>query len=70
MTETDAQPEHPEDPDSPEDEASRKFRAALERKRAREDATAGGRGGKDAGKVAGAHGPAGSRRSFRRRGGG
>jgi hypothetical protein len=53
-----------------EDEANRKFREALERKRDREAATAGGLGGKDAGKVQGAHGPARSRRSFRRRGGG
>jgi hypothetical protein len=59
------EPEATEDPEALEDEAKRKFREALERKRTRE--TAGGPG---AGKVQGVHGPASSRRSFRRRGGG
>ena len=55
---------------SPEDEARRKFREALERKRANQaDATAA-RGGKDTGKVHGARGLARSRRSFRRKTGG
>jgi hypothetical protein len=69
-TESSVDAEGVEAPDSPEDEAKRKFREALERKRASESGATGGRGGKDAGKVAGAHGPAASRRSFRRRGGG
>ena len=51
------------------DEAQLKFREALERKRAREAGTIGAPSGKDAGKVHGAHGPAGSRRSFRRKSG-
>ena len=60
----------PEDAAAAEDEAKRKFREALERKRTRETASAAGAGGHDAGKVQGVHGPASSRRSFRRRGGG
>jgi Family of unknown function (DUF5302) len=59
-----------DDPEALEDEAKRKFREALERKRTRETATGAGAGGPGAGKVQGVHGPASSRRSFRRRGGG
>jgi len=62
--------EPPQDPEDPQDEVKRKFREALDRKGARDSGTGGGLGGKDGGKVAGAHGPAQSRRSFRRRGGG
>jgi hypothetical protein len=54
----------------PEDEMKRKFRAALDRKRGQHDEhnrTQNGRGG---GKVQGAHGPAQSKRSFRRKSGG
>jgi hypothetical protein len=70
------EPEAAEDPDgaedaaAAEDEAKRKFREALERKRTRETAAGTGAGGPGAGKVQGVHGPASSRRSFRRRGGG
>lgn len=76
MTDTVPEPELPEDRESSqdiessEDEAMRRFREALEGKRAREADAAGGRQGRDTGKVRGAHGPAASRRSFRRRGGG
>ena len=78
MSDTETEPESSEDPEVPEgagapedqDEARRKFREALDRKRAREAAGSGGRSGNSAGKVHGAHGPAGSRRSFRRRSGG
>ena len=76
MTSTSPEPERPddpEDPDEPEDpkeEAKRKFREALERKRAREAGITPGLGGKHAGNVQGGHGPARSRRAFRRRGGG
>src|SRR6185437_14129986 len=79
MTSSSPEPERPDDsedlkePDDPEDlkeEANRKFREALERKRAREAGTARGLGGKPAGNVQGRHGPARSRRSFRRRGDG
>ncbi|HUZ23766.1 MAG TPA: DUF5302 domain-containing protein [Streptosporangiaceae bacterium] len=71
MADTGPEPEHNEDPepDHPEDEAKRKFREALDRKRAREADANGGRAGTDAGKVHGAHGPALSRRSFRRKSG-
>lgn len=79
MTSTSPEPERPDDsedptgPDDPEDpkeEAKRKFREALERKRAREAGTAPGLGGKPADNVQGGHGPARTRRAFRRRGGG
>jgi hypothetical protein len=59
----------PGDGASAEDEARRKFREALDRKRAKE-APSRGPGGKDSGKIHGAHGPAGQRRSFRRKSGG
>jgi hypothetical protein len=49
------------------DETKRKFREALERKRG---AHASAEGAQDTGKVHGAHGPAASRRSFRRKSGG
>jgi hypothetical protein len=69
MTDTASGPEGAKDEVSSEDEARRKFREALERKRARE-ADAGGAGrGKNTGKIHGAHGPARSRRSFRRKSG-
>ncbi len=51
------------------DEVQPKFREALERKRAREAGTIGAPGGKGAGKVHDAHGPARNRRSFRRKSG-
>jgi hypothetical protein len=50
------------------DEVKRKFREALDRKR-QVHAEGQGRGGQDTGKIHGAHGPAGSRRSFRRKSG-
>jgi len=59
----------PADGASPEDEARRKFREALERKRAREADTSQARGGRDPGKIHGAHGPARQRRSFCRKSG-
>jgi len=46
----------------------RKFREALERKR-QVHAEGQGKGGQDTGKIHGAHGPAASRRSFRRKSG-
>lgn len=50
------------------DEVKRKFREALDRKR--EIHSEGqGKGGRDSGKIHGAHGPAGGRRSFRRKSG-
>jgi len=53
-----------------EDEARRKFREALERKRAKEAGTSHSSRGKETGKIHGAHGPARHRRSFRRKSGG
>jgi hypothetical protein len=57
------------EPDKPGlDETKRKFREALERKhQAHNDGQ--GRGGRDGGKINGAHGPAASRRNFRRKSG-
>jgi len=50
------------------DETKRKFREALERKHeAHNDGQ--GKGGRDGGKINGAHGPAASRRNFRRKSG-
>jgi hypothetical protein len=50
------------------DETKRKFREALERKhQAHNDGQA--KGGRDGGKISGAHGPAASRRNFRRKSG-
>jgi hypothetical protein len=50
------------------DETKRKFREALERKhQAHNDGQ--GSGGRDGGKISGAHGPAASRRNFRRKSG-
>jgi hypothetical protein len=54
------------DPDL--DEMKRKFRAALDRKRGTH-ASANADGAQDTGKVHGSHGPAASRRSFRRKSG-
>lgn len=50
------------------DEVKRKFRAALDRKR-EQHATAGADSAEKSGKVHGAHGPASTRRSFRRKSG-
>jgi Family of unknown function (DUF5302) len=52
------------------DEMKRKFREALDRKRAAHASEAAGTSGKEQGKVHGTHGPAASRRSFRRKSGG
>jgi hypothetical protein len=51
------------------DEVKRKFREALERKRGAH-ASANAEGAQDTGKVHGSHGPASTRRSFRRKSGG
>jgi hypothetical protein len=50
------------------DETKRKFREALDRKR-QVHTDGQGNGGRDGGKVSGAHGPAASRRNFRRKSG-
>ncbi len=68
-----AKPDSPVKPDStakPDlDDMKRKFREALDRKRG-SHATANAEGAQDTGKVHGSHGPAASRRSFRRKSGG
>jgi hypothetical protein len=54
----------------PQDELKRRFREALERKQGRETEANAADGAKDQSKIHGAHGPAQSRRSFRRKSGG
>jgi Family of unknown function (DUF5302) len=61
-----AEPEGEEKPDL--DDVKAKFREALDRKR-QVHAEGQGKGSHEAGKVSGAHGPAASRRSFRRKSG-
>ena len=51
------------------DEVQSQFREALERKRAKEAGATGAPGRQDAGKIHSTHGPAGNRRSFRRKSG-
>lgn len=53
----------------PEDEARRKFREALENKRARQADASGGRAPGGSGKIHSPHGPARSKRTFRRKSG-
>jgi hypothetical protein len=50
------------------DETKRKFREALQRKQ-QVHADGQGQGGRDAGKINGAHGPAAGKRNFRRKSG-
>jgi hypothetical protein len=60
---------HEEGDDKPDiDDVKAKFREALDRKR-QVHAEGQGKGAHEAGKVSGAHGPAGSRRNFRRKSG-
>jgi hypothetical protein len=64
-----AQTEAADDDAKPElDDVKAKFRAALDRKR-QVHAEGQGKGGHESGKVSGAHGPAASRRNFRRKSG-
>ena len=63
---TDDTPEGGDKPDI--DDVKAKFREALDRKR-QVHAEGQGKGAHEAGKVNGAHGPAASRRSFRRKSG-
>ena len=57
------------EPEGSEDEVKRKFREALARKHAKQADNNAARAGKDGGKIHGSHGPAQSRRSFRRKSG-
>jgi hypothetical protein len=54
----------------PDDDAKRKFREALERKRGKQSAERSSGQGKSSTGVSHAHGPAKSRRQFRRKSGG
>jgi hypothetical protein len=54
---------------SAEDEVKRRFREALDRKQGKNAAASGSVSGKDPSKARSAHGPAASRRSFRRKSG-
>ncbi|GLX01617.1 DUF5302 domain-containing protein [Microtetraspora sp. NBRC 16547] len=72
MTAADPERDAPENAseDVSEDEMKRKFREALERKKRTQAERNATGGGKDPSKVHAAHGPAGGRRSFRRKSGG
>jgi hypothetical protein len=59
----------PEEENGAEDEVKRRFREALERKQGKNASGNGAASGKDPSKVHSAHGPAASRRSFRRKSG-
>jgi hypothetical protein len=65
----DGAPQAGEDAKPDLDEVKRKFRAALDRKREVNAGDGSGGSGRGAGKIRGAHGPAGGRRSFRRKSG-
>ncbi|GAA2095246.1 DUF5302 domain-containing protein [Actinomadura alba] len=58
------------EPTNPDDEAKRRFREALERKRGQQSAERAGGQGKNSSGVSHTHGPAKSRRQFRRKSGG
>jgi hypothetical protein len=71
MAEAGAEPETAGgEPDPGDDDLKRKFREALERKRAQHAEQGTDRRGTGQGKIHGPHGPAPSRRSFRRKSGG
>jgi hypothetical protein len=57
-------------PGDAQDELKRRFREALDRKRGRETEANAADEGRDPSKIHGAHGPAKSKRSFRRKSGG
>jgi len=58
------------EPGGPQDDVRRKFREALDRKRGKQTDKGMGGEGQDSSKIHGTHGPAASRRSFRRKSGG
>jgi hypothetical protein len=58
------------EPTGPEDDVKRKFREVLDRKRGQHSDQGAAGEGKDPSKIHGAHGPARSQRSFRRKSGG
>jgi hypothetical protein len=70
MTSAAPEPSEPGEASDPSDDLKRRFREALERKRGRETEANSGDDAKDQSKIHGAHGPAKSKRSFRRKSGG
>jgi hypothetical protein len=58
------------EPERAEDDVKRKFREALDRKRSKQADLNARQSARDGGKVHGAHGPAQSKRAFRRKSGG
>jgi hypothetical protein len=58
------------EPKGADEEAKRKFREALERKRRQQEDHGAGTAGPDSSKFHGTHGPAKSQRTFRRKSGG
>jgi hypothetical protein len=75
MSDAAPESENPEQPETGpvaggEDELKRKFREALEHKRGQQANSNASGTGKDPSKAHATHGPAGSRRSFRRKSGG
>jgi hypothetical protein len=58
------------EPEGTEDDVKRKFREALERKQGQNAGANTAASGKDPSKAHSTHGPAGSRRNFRRKSGG
>lgn len=58
------------EPEPTDDDVKRKFREALDRKRGQQTDKIGDSEGKESSKIHGAHGPAASRREFRRKSGG
>ncbi|MFI1968768.1 hypothetical protein BLA24_12045 [Streptomyces cinnamoneus] len=69
MAEDTAGPGTPEDAAHQEDDAKRKFREALDRKRGKAAEGAQSARNRDGSKIHGAHGKAGGQRSFRRKSG-
>jgi uncharacterized protein DUF5302 len=72
MTAGEPESDDPQDgpDDAPQDDLKRKFLEALERKRGRETEANAETGERGQSKIHGAHGPAQSKRSFRRKSGG
>ncbi len=70
MAETGSEPETAGEQSGSDEERRRKFREALERKHAQQADQGAGRNASGPGTIHGSHGPAASRRSFRRKSGG
>jgi hypothetical protein len=57
------------EPEGADEDAKRKFREALERKRRQQEDHGAGTAGPDSSKIHGTHGPAKNQRTFRRKSG-